>query len=307
MRLTNKLDLPESIVRAVANDGYSRGDADISVTQLIAPPRQVALMEQHADEIEEDVSDRIWSLMGQVVHGILERSASPDALTEERLFMRVRGWTISGALDHVTMPDRTCIDDYKTCSSWSVIFGPKVEWICQLNVYAELLSRYGFDDIAHLNVIAILRDWQKNKAKFDPSYPQQQVVRVPLPVWSPADRLAYIEERVRLHQAARERLPECSADDRWNRGSKWAVMSSARKRALAVFDHPTFAEKRRQMETERAIAKASMAPKGTAAAKVPRIYVEERPGEDVRCESYCAVAPFCDQWARLRGQKGQAA
>src|SRR3954463_10849323 len=38
MKLTNRLGLPEPIVAAVANDGYSRGDADISVTSLLKPP-----------------------------------------------------------------------------------------------------------------------------------------------------------------------------------------------------------------------------------------------------------------------------
>src|SRR3990167_5596923 len=49
MKLTNKQGLPQPLVEAVRNDSYGRGDADISVTQLLAPPRKVALIHEHAD------------------------------------------------------------------------------------------------------------------------------------------------------------------------------------------------------------------------------------------------------------------
>ncbi len=41
---TNALNLPAPIVAAITNDPYSSGDADISVTSLIAPARQRELM-----------------------------------------------------------------------------------------------------------------------------------------------------------------------------------------------------------------------------------------------------------------------
>lgn len=82
-KLHNRAGLPESIARAVSNDGYDSGrpkDVDPSryftTTTLVAPTRQVHLKRRHADEIEEDVSDRIWSLLGQSVHTILERAGA---------------------------------------------------------------------------------------------------------------------------------------------------------------------------------------------------------------------------------------
>jgi hypothetical protein len=104
MKLTNKLNLPKSIENAVRNDPYTRGNAHISVTTLIGPARIRQLMIKHADEIEEDVSDRIWALLGQVTHGILER-ADDDSFTEERLFIQRHGWRISGSFD------RYCLDE----------------------------------------------------------------------------------------------------------------------------------------------------------------------------------------------------
>ena len=85
MKITNKFNLPEAIYEAVKNDGYTRGDSDISVTQLIDSPYIRELKNNHNSEIEEDATDRIWSLLGQAVHTILERADTED-LKEERLY-----------------------------------------------------------------------------------------------------------------------------------------------------------------------------------------------------------------------------
>lgn len=108
MKLTNRLNLPRSIEQAVRNDRYSRGDAHISVTGMIAPARKRALEAAHADEITEDVSERIWALMGQIAHGILARADEDPAITEERLFIERHGWRISGSFD------RYCLDEVET-------------------------------------------------------------------------------------------------------------------------------------------------------------------------------------------------
>ena len=73
MQLTNAMQLPDTIVEAVKADNYHQ-DGHISVTGLIQPPRQRQLYERHKDLIVEDVSDRVWMLMGSNVHHILERS-----------------------------------------------------------------------------------------------------------------------------------------------------------------------------------------------------------------------------------------
>lgn len=104
MKLTNRLGLPRSIENAVRNDRYSRGNADISVTGLIGPARKRALEIKHADEITEDVAERIWALMGQIAHGILQR-ADDGSLTEKRLFIERHGWRISGQFDRLCLEE----------------------------------------------------------------------------------------------------------------------------------------------------------------------------------------------------------
>lgn len=81
MSFTNVHDLPQALVRAIENDPYS-GTTDlkarrVSVTRLIAPPQIVKLQQEHPD-IEEDVSERLWSLLGSAVHAIIERASARE-------------------------------------------------------------------------------------------------------------------------------------------------------------------------------------------------------------------------------------
>ena len=68
MNITNKYDLPQSLVNAVGRFSYSRGKSDISVTQLIDSPRIVKLKEKHSPEIVSDISEEIWRLVGSALH-----------------------------------------------------------------------------------------------------------------------------------------------------------------------------------------------------------------------------------------------
>jgi len=64
MRILNKYNLPEPLVKAVTWDNKPR--KGFSVTDLIQPPRITQLTRRHFDEIEVDASERIWVLLGSV-------------------------------------------------------------------------------------------------------------------------------------------------------------------------------------------------------------------------------------------------
>ena len=282
MKITNNYGLPGAIVEAVKNDSYTMGKmADISVTGLLSPPRQKALMREHYAEIEEDASDRIWALIGQATHAILER-AEPSAIVEERLYIHTQGWTISGQFDRMTLRQKT-LQDYKLMSVWEVIYGLKKEKEEQLNVLMQLAVENGYTDIKNLEIVGIFRDWSKTKAKFDKNYPQSQVARIKINVWPESKRIAFINERVRAHQAARETLPECTTEERWATPDKWALMKVGRKSAVKLYD-----------SEDEAL---------TAAGSDLNLSVVHRPGEQKRCDNYCAVAKFCDQYKRLCGNE----
>jgi len=285
VRLTNLLNLPAPLVAAVSHDDYSRGESDISITQLLDPPRKVALQAAHDRTLTEDVADRIWALLGQSIHAILER-ADHKGIKEHRLYADIGGWHVSGQFDRlVGLYDehggRWVLQDYKLCSTWEVIGGLKPEKTAQLNCYAYLASVNGYA-VNGLEIVTILRDWSKMKAKRERDYPQQQVRVIPVCLWPAEETAAYLRERVRLHHEAAvapdHQLPLCTAEERWARPTVWAVMKQGRKSALKLCETPEMA-----------------ADYLTQQAKPSLLSVIERPGESVRCRYYCAAASVCNQ------------
>lgn len=270
--LSNRADLPQAIVDAVTNDGYSKGDADISVTGLLRPPRLVVLEKTFEDKIQEDASDRIWSLFGQAIHTILER-ANRIAIAERRLSIEVEGWKVSGGMD--VYEESGILLDYKTTSVWKVIKGDLEEWEKQLNLYAVILRHHGHK-VEKLQVIAILRDWSKMEAERDPTYPQAQVVNIDIRLWDSERAFQFLRERIILHKQARLSIPLCSPEDRWARPDVWAVMKIGRKTAIKLYSNEN--EAKAHVGFDR------------------NLFVIHRPGLSVRCKAYCPVSKFCTQY-----------
>jgi hypothetical protein len=283
--LTNRLGLPAALVRAVENDPYTRGDSDISATGLIAPPYQRALRERV--EPQEDASDRIWSLLGQSTHAILER-AYPIAqvdddviamrefyqqhgyLRENRLYGTVDGWRLSGQFDVL---EAGILKDYKVTSAWSVIGEHKREWEEQLNVL-RLLAHWNGLPVEGLQIVAILRDWSRAKAKVtsEKDYPKLPVALVDIPLWPLEAAEEFVRARVALHA---DPNPEpCSDTERWKTEDVWALMKEGRKSAVKLFAV--------QSEATEALDKAG---KGHSLVL--------RPGEYRRCAEYCNVSHAC--------------
>ena len=273
MRITNKYGFPDALVRAVESDPYDRGLSDFTVTELIDSPRIAQLLREHDHEIEEDVSDRIWALLGQAVHTILER-AETEARVEERLYAKVGGVTIGGQFDRLALEENGILQDYKVTSVWSVIYG-KDSWAQQLNINRFLAEQNGLK-VRRLEIVAILRDWQKREAQRNRDYPDHQVVRIPIVTWPKKKLDTYLKSRIKVHQDAAKNLPLCTDEERWARPTKFAVMKRGLKKASRLCDTEEEAKK--------------------AAKFIPGAYVQVRPGEYPRCQDYCAVAQFCSQW-----------
>jgi hypothetical protein len=278
--------LPQPLIAAVMNDPYEDGGADISVTRLISPPRQVALAVQYkgSADVQEDPADRIWSLIGQSVHTILER-ANVDGIAEKRLWLYCRKWKVSGGFDHLALEPNLTLSDYKVTSVWKVKAALREqeidEWEQQLNLLAHLARQEGYA-IDKLQIVALMRDWRKQeRLRYGAEYPERQVAVIPIPLWSERRAQDFLEERVAIHQAARVELPECTNDERWMRPIQWAAMKKGRKSAVKLF-------------TDKALAEAFV--EATREVKQEHLTLTERPGEYVRCANYCSVANVCAQW-----------
>lgn len=314
MQVTNFLNLPKPVVEAVRRDAYDRGDADISVTELLSPPRQVALMRRHHDDLVIDAADQIYGLFGKIGHGLLE-AANYEGVSEERLFAPVGGWTVSGRTDSAYMEktergNQWILDDYKFTSPWVVkIFqaggndaeGSRIhEWFKQLNIYRWLWMKNG-RDVVRCRLVLLMAGWSKLEAKRDRAYPQKQIMVVDVPLMNIHDVEAMVVERVKLHQLAQQtldvdgqpRLVRCTDDETWMRRGRVAVMKEGRKSALRVLDSVDEAG-RWCVENGYAVTLITKGDLGKVELK-PGISLVERPSEYVRCANYCDVAPFCDQ------------
>lgn len=275
---TNIHGLPDAFVNAVLNDPYT-GGGDVSTTKLIDAPKRRTLYKQHKDFVVEDVSERVWSLMGQAVHAVLER-AQTSAMVEERLYAEVNGWKVSGQFDRMHLADRT-LQDWKVCSVYKA--KGDVSWERQLNVLRWLAHKNGYE-IDKLQVVAIFRDWKRSESlRKGDEYPKQAIGIVDLPTWELSDAEAYVAERVALHQRsdAGEDI-ECTPEERWYSGTTYALMKDGGVRAKKVV--PILAD---------------------LGEIPPGHHVQERPGVNRRCEDYCEVAPFCAQFQAIKAsQKG---
>lgn len=272
---TNNHSLPEAMYNLLSRSGRKPVRREYHVTQLIGSPLQRILSMQHWDEIEEDVSERLWALLGSSVHYVLERGTPAEALAEETLRLVVGDADIIGTAD---LYQHCAVEDYKVTSVFAFLLGDKPEWEAQLNIYAAMYRHMGFavDDLC---INAILRDWQKSKSLRDPDYPKIPFQRVAVPLWGEDEARTFIADRVALHKAAEDTMtaPCCTDDERWARPTTFAVIKKGNKRAARVLD--TY---------EAAVEWVENNMKGHAPT------IEERPGSYIKCESYCSVRSVCE-------------
>ena len=286
--ITNKHNLPQTLVNLAESRDYSRGNSHRSITQLIDAPQISVLRMINENRITEDVVDTFWANLGSALHHITEKGADDKHLVEERLFVDVEDWTISGAIDVQRLEDDNSITimDYKFTSVWAVK-NPKLDWERQLNCYAYLVEANKKVKIKELQIICFLRDWNRNNAKRDMNYPQQQIVVVPIKLWDFKERSKYVADRVRTHQEALQDymngkdMAECTFEEMWKREDTYAVKKKKNKRALKVFEIETDA-------------------KEFAKEKGEEYEVEFREGVAVRCEdNYCKVNQWCPQYQQV--------
>ena len=298
MKYTNRYNVPSAIVNNVLNDEYSRGDAVISVTQLLNSPRIVLLQRVNEDKMEADVVDRLPSLLGTAMHKVLEKGANPGEIVEERFFLNILGWKVSGAVDlQIPKDDGTWeINDYKLTSVYSVMV-EKWEWEAQLNMYAYLARQSCGRRISSLKIVAILKDWSRKQGGFKADYPDAPIVMVDIPVWDDEQQKKYIEDRVSIHQLNAhfldigEPIDYCTDQERWLRGEKWAVVKKGRKTAVKLFETKEEADGWIERQEDGG-----------------NLTTEHRPGDPIRCSGdYCGVARWCKQWHKWNQQSGDGA
>ena len=278
MNITNVNNLPQPFVDAVTRE-YQYKDKQYSVTSLLKGVCQTLLERRHSDAIEQDVSDMVWMLFGTAAHSILEHSKeTSNQLKENRIAIDVVDYKISGIFD-LYDDDTKTVTDYKTGTVWKVMFDEWDDYHKQLLMYAYMLRKIGFD-CKNGQIVMILKDHSKTKAKLDPTYPKYPVYVKKFSFTDEdfANIENFINERFKAYKQYENvpdaLLPSCTKEERWHKDDKYAVMKKGRKTAIKLCDS----------EEE---ANSKVAELGTGH------YVEFREGKDGRCDDYCQVKDFC--------------
>lgn len=294
MKITNKFNVPETLVALATRDYYTKGKSDYSVTEIISPPRIQRLRRKHFEEIEQDVSDMLWMLLGTALHVVAERSEVSGHTNEERLSAGINGIILSGAIDlQKDEADGVTITDYKFTSAWALM-NDKPEWEQQQNIYKYLVERVKKKPVKGLKICALIRDWSRRDAQNKPDYPQAPIQVIDIPMWTFDRTEAFIKERVEMHRDSKvsadwgDELPLCSEEERWVRQTTYAVKKDGRKTAIRVFDT--------QDEADALLKEMPEKDKG---------FIEIRKGEAVRCTgNFCGVSQWCNQYQNeLKGEQ----
>jgi hypothetical protein len=292
MKITNKFNVPETLVALATRDYYTKGKSDYSVTEIISPPRIQRLRREHFEEIEQDVSDMLWMLLGTALHVVAERSEVSGHTNEERLSVGIDGIILSGAIDlQKDEADGITITDYKFTSAWALM-NDKPEWEQQQNIYKYLVERVKKKPVKGLKICALIRDWSRRDAQNKADYPQAPIQVIDIPMWTFDRTEHFIKERVEMHRDSKvnadwgEELPLCSDEERWVRPTTYAVKKEGRKTAIRVFDT--------QDEADALLKEMPEKDKG---------FIEIRKGEAVRCTgNFCGVSQWCSQFQNQKEQ-----
>lgn len=279
MKYTNKAGLPETFKRALIkiNEEYTgkNREKNISVTTLIDDPHIRNLRNKHRDEIETEVADSLWMLVGSAFHLIMEKGVGADDIIEERIFEERNGWTINGSFDLLDTKKKA-LWDYKFTSVNSYFYKTNYpKWEKQLNIYKWLCrNKY---DIEKIGNILMFRDWSKWRYNKEDNYPPR-VLTLEHDIMDNIEE--YIDKRLKVHENNDTRA--CSQENRWQDPDKWAIHRPLKtkvgysKRATKLFKDEKKAE-------DWANSKYGFG----------NYKKEYREGTPKRCQSYCEVAEFC--------------
>jgi hypothetical protein len=279
----NKFSLPEPLVKALTPDRRPVVDGRYSATTLLNAPIIRILTKKHFNDIEQDVSEGLWALLGKAVHYVIEQSGGGDA--EEKIEYPFNGATLVGVVDY---NKNGWVIDWKLTSAWSYVFGGSKTWEKQLQIYSYLLQMTG-KKVLKLSIYMIIRDWNRREASKREDYPNHPFQEINYDLWPKSKIEAFLTERVSLMQEAEkwavegnfESIPTrfmCTPEERWAKEETFAVMKAGQKRAVRVLSN--------KLDAAAVLATEKLKGKGEYS-------IVTRAGEQTKCEHYCVVNRWC--------------
>lgn len=277
MKYTNKLNLPQSIV-----DSFKESDEPIknrySVTELLKSNKEILMTRKYWNQIEVDVSECINMLFGTAVHKVLEdNTTDQDIETEIKMEIPISNSILVGKFDRRNLKEQL-IEDYKTCTATKISKQNFEEDRIQGLAYAYMTYIKTGILIKKLKFYNLIKDWSKLKCSIGSNYPSN-----PIYVWeydiqdSDYDFIKdYITKKIKSLES--DSYDDCSDDDRWYTGTKYAIYKKAGdKRAAYVSDSE---EDAHNYITNQCNGAGE---------------IQIRKGEYIKCKYYCNLSKFCNQ------------
>lgn len=267
--------------------------ADYGVTELITPPRIVHLRKRHKQEIEskpKELEKLVAAFRGNAVHTALEfnlrkfKSTNPGCgyYIEQKVWDKILDRKISGKLD---VYQDGILYDFKTTSTFKFIKGDYEEYEQQLNIYAYMLKPYNLQ-VRSNKIILIFTDWNK-AGTYKEDYPKQPFVMVEMQdVWSHEKQEQFIHDRIKT-MIRNETLPDeeldyCTIDEMWAMPDSYAVYPEGRTTGKAV--RVLTSMKQAEFYIKRNVN------------RIGNATIVHRPSVRARCENWCEVSNWCDQY-----------
>lgn len=287
MIITNCNNLPRPVYEAIVKSQSRRREGGFSVTELIDSPRVVALMRRHQDEVVQDAMDLLWSFWGTASHNIMSDTtcgSTEEKHSREIILSSGEKVTISGTPDYA---DADSILDYKFTSVWSWIFKSRLKkWEEQLQLYYFLNN---YKQYQLMNIL-IFKDWDKNKAKTDADYPNFPIMTVEYMPWCKETLEDFVSNLVSKHTEASAlsdtALPYCTDEEMWARPTTYAIY--------------------KDIKNKRAYKICSTEEEAKEYIKDTNLTIVKREGKRVRCEDYCPVSLFCNQYKEYKDGQSTA-
>jgi hypothetical protein len=207
-------------------------------------------------------------------------------MIERRLLALIDGVRVSGRFDALYNQEK--LYDIKVTRSWKFEKGDYGEWETQLNMYDYMLWKDGIS-IKSLAIMGIVLDWQAGK-QWQAGYPDSRIQIIPIDRWSRTKQEKWLFGKVKAWKAASsladKDLPYCSPTEKWASSPVYKLyrMKSS-KRAYKNFPSQS-----------RANAYLTACQSKDASKWKEGHVVMHQDNQWKRCEDWCDVAPFCNQY-----------
>lgn len=286
-------ELEQTVIKWYNRNVYDRLGSEVSVTELLNPPRIVHLKNRYGRQSKTELKEFMASLLGNGIHDQLQRYLKDESRVnhnwkiERRLCSVVDGIRVSGRFD--ALYNNEILYDIKSTKVYKAMKGDYTDWETQLNIYDWMLFQDGID-VKHLRVFMVLLDWNQGNVWKNPNYPTTAISTIPISRWDRTKQAAWIMTSIDIWKSSRnlmdKDLPLCSRKDRWASNPTFKLFRSKKmKRATKTFT-----------TKERAEAYFSVCKTKDATKWKDGFIKEESEGLWRRCEKWCDVSEHCNQY-----------